>query len=129
MLTHFYYGILRSASFELELLELFILIYHYVNILDTSGFWGPWTYAESTFSNEYFRLLFEEEWTEKKTHKVCWIVFMILDLDALGYRKHFDFVLKRRIPPIKPLLREEVPPLLTAAPPSSIVKGLLSVTQ
>jgi len=36
---------------------------------DRSGFWGPWTYAESTFSNEYFRLLFEETWTEKKTHK------------------------------------------------------------
>jgi len=36
---------------------------------DRSGFWGPWTYAESTFSNEYFRLMFEEKWTPKKTHK------------------------------------------------------------
>jgi len=35
---------------------------------DRSGFWGPWTRAEATFSNELFRLLFEEEWTEKKTH-------------------------------------------------------------
>ena len=25
-----------------------------------SGFWGPWTFAETTFSNEYFRLLIEE---------------------------------------------------------------------
>jgi len=37
--------------------------------LDASGFWGPWTFAESTFSNEYFRLLVEEKWTEKKTHE------------------------------------------------------------
>jgi cytochrome c peroxidase len=36
---------------------------------DVSGFWGPWTNAETTFSNEYFRLLLEEKWTEKKTHK------------------------------------------------------------
>lgn len=27
---------------------------------DASGFWGPWTNAETTFSNEYFRLLLEE---------------------------------------------------------------------
>lgn len=32
-------------------------------------FWGPWTNAESTFSNEYFRLLVEEKWTVKKTHQ------------------------------------------------------------
>jgi cytochrome c peroxidase len=25
-----------------------------------SGYWGPWTHAETTFSNEYFRLLVEE---------------------------------------------------------------------
>ena len=25
-----------------------------------SGYWGPWTFAETTFSNEYFRLLLEE---------------------------------------------------------------------
>merc|ERR1711963_528361 len=35
---------------------------------DRSGFYGPWTHAESTMSNEYYRLIFEEEWTEKKTH-------------------------------------------------------------
>jgi cytochrome c peroxidase len=35
---------------------------------DASGYWGPWTYAESTFSNEFFRLLFAEKWREKKTH-------------------------------------------------------------
>ena len=35
---------------------------------NASGFWGPCTYAESTFSNEYFRLLIEEKWTPKKTH-------------------------------------------------------------
>ena len=36
---------------------------------DRSGFWGPWTYAESTFSNEYYRLMIEEKWTPKTTHK------------------------------------------------------------
>lgn len=36
---------------------------------DRSGFWGPWTRAENTFSNEYFRLLVEEKWTPKRTHK------------------------------------------------------------
>jgi cytochrome c peroxidase len=36
---------------------------------EASGFWGPWTNAETTFSNEYFRLLLEEKWTVKKTHK------------------------------------------------------------
>lgn len=36
---------------------------------DASGYWGPWTNAETTFSNEYFRLILEEKWTVKKTHK------------------------------------------------------------
>lgn len=36
---------------------------------DASGYWGPWTFAESTFSNEYFRLLIEEKWTPKRTHE------------------------------------------------------------
>lgn len=35
---------------------------------DRSGFWGPWTNAETTFSNEYFRLLLEERWSPKTTH-------------------------------------------------------------
>ena len=35
---------------------------------DASGFWGPWTNAETTFSNEYFRLLIEERWSPKLTH-------------------------------------------------------------
>ena len=34
-----------------------------------SGYWGPWTNAETTFSNEYFRLLVEEKWTPKTTHE------------------------------------------------------------
>mmetsp|Transcript_4210 Transcript_4210/g.10156 ORF Transcript_4210/g.10156 Transcript_4210/m.10156 type:complete len:324 (-) Transcript_4210:137-1108(-) len=34
-----------------------------------SGFWGPWTFAETTFSNEYFRLLVEERWSPKLTHE------------------------------------------------------------
>ena len=37
--------------------------------IDASGYWGPWTNAETTFSNEYFRLLLEEKWTLKKTHE------------------------------------------------------------
>ena len=36
--------------------------------VENSGYWGPWTNAETTFSNEYFRLLVEEKWTEKKDH-------------------------------------------------------------
>eukprot|EP00934_Nitzschia_sp_Nitz4_P002817 Nitzschia sp. Nitz4//scaffold84_size84139//59534//60601//NITZ4_005207-RA/size84139-processed-gene-0.20-mRNA-1//-1//CDS//3329559060//2807//frame0 len=35
---------------------------------DASGFWGPWTNAETTFSTEYFRLLLEERWSPKFTH-------------------------------------------------------------
>ena len=33
---------------------------------DRSGFEGPWTNAPTTFSNEYFRLLVEEKWVERK---------------------------------------------------------------
>lgn len=36
---------------------------------DRSGYWGPWTFAENTFSNEYFRLLVEERWSPKMTHE------------------------------------------------------------
>ena len=36
---------------------------------DASGYWGPWSNAETTFSNEYFRLLLEEQWTIKRTHE------------------------------------------------------------
>ena len=36
---------------------------------DRSGYWGPWTNAENTFSNEYFRLLLEERWSPKATHR------------------------------------------------------------
>jgi cytochrome c peroxidase len=35
---------------------------------DRSGYWGPWTFAENTFSNEYFRLLVEERWSPKVSH-------------------------------------------------------------
>jgi cytochrome c peroxidase len=35
---------------------------------DASGYWGPWTFAENTMSNEYFRLLVEERWSPKTTH-------------------------------------------------------------
>ena len=33
---------------------------------DRSGFSGPWTFAPTTFSNEYFRLLLSEKWKENK---------------------------------------------------------------
>ena len=35
---------------------------------DRSGFWGPWTYGENAFSNDYFVFLLEKKWTQKKTH-------------------------------------------------------------
>ena len=34
-----------------------------------SGYWGPWTFAENTFSNEYFRLLVQETWAPKLFHE------------------------------------------------------------
>eukprot|EP00933_Yihiella_yeosuensis_P006750 TRINITY_DN111522_c0_g1_i1.p1 TRINITY_DN111522_c0_g1~~TRINITY_DN111522_c0_g1_i1.p1 ORF type:complete len:350 (-),score=100.23 TRINITY_DN111522_c0_g1_i1:353-1402(-) len=37
--------------------------------LDRSGFWGPWTRAPTTVSNEYYRELLENTWTIKTTHK------------------------------------------------------------
>jgi cytochrome c peroxidase len=36
---------------------------------ERSGFWGPWTRAPTTMSNEYFRELIENTWTIKTTHK------------------------------------------------------------
>ena len=36
---------------------------------NASGYWGPWTRAESTFSNQYFVMLLSEKWTPKKTHE------------------------------------------------------------
>jgi catalase (peroxidase I) len=33
---------------------------------DRSGFWGPWTRAPTSFTNEYFRELLENTWTVKK---------------------------------------------------------------
>ena len=34
---------------------------------DASGYDGPWTFAETTFSNEYFRLLLDEKWKPRTT--------------------------------------------------------------
>lgn len=33
---------------------------------DASGYDGPWTFAPTTFSNEFYRLLIEERWTLRK---------------------------------------------------------------
>ena len=61
---------------------------------DRSGFWGPWTHAESTLSNEYFRLMFEEKWTPKKTHKgillkaVCFH-FLMRKISVFILKKNF----------------------------------------
>ena len=35
---------------------------------DRSGFWGPWTYGENAFSNDYFKVLLQKKWTVKATH-------------------------------------------------------------
>ena len=48
--------------------SLFFLIYIHFSSTDRSGFWGPWTNAETTFSNEYYRLLLEERWSPKLSH-------------------------------------------------------------
>lgn len=34
--------------------------------LDRSGFDGPWTFSPTTFTNDYFKLLFDEKWSWKK---------------------------------------------------------------
>ncbi|GAA6005528.1 hypothetical protein JCM11491_003674 [Sporobolomyces phaffii] len=34
--------------------------------VDRSGFEGPWSYSPISFSNEYYRLLFDEKWQERK---------------------------------------------------------------
>jgi len=31
-----------------------------------SGFEGPWTFSPTTFTNDYFKLLFDEKWVERK---------------------------------------------------------------
>lgn len=36
---------------------------------DRSGFKGPWTRAPTTFSNEFFRVLLEEQWAENMNYK------------------------------------------------------------
>ncbi|CAH7670654.1 cytochrome c peroxidase, partial [Phakopsora pachyrhizi] len=33
---------------------------------DRSGFVGPWTFSPTTFTNDYFKLLFDEKWQPKK---------------------------------------------------------------
>ncbi|RKO89782.1 heme peroxidase, partial [Blyttiomyces helicus] len=33
---------------------------------DRSGFEGPWTFAPTTFSNDYFKKLLEEKWVDRK---------------------------------------------------------------
>jgi len=33
---------------------------------DRSGFDGPWNFSPTTFSNEYFRVLLDEKWTERR---------------------------------------------------------------
>ena len=44
---------------------LFSLLYNTIFIAST----GPWTRAETTFSNDYFRVLLEEKWEAKKVHE------------------------------------------------------------
>jgi cytochrome c peroxidase len=46
-----------------------ILVKYHSWIIEKDLFIGPWTRAETTFSNEYFRLLLEEPWILKTTHE------------------------------------------------------------
>jgi cytochrome c peroxidase len=34
--------------------------------VDRSGFDGPWTFSPTTFTNDYFKLLFDEKWSWRK---------------------------------------------------------------
>ena len=36
---------------------------------ERSNQWGPWTRSPTSFSNEYYRLLLEENWTLKTQHQ------------------------------------------------------------
>jgi cytochrome c peroxidase len=33
---------------------------------DRSGFEGPWTFSPTTFTNDYYKLLFDEKWVWRK---------------------------------------------------------------
>lgn len=35
---------------------------------EASGYWGPWNFSETAFSNQFFIDLLEKTWTEKKDH-------------------------------------------------------------
>lgn len=35
---------------------------------EASGYWGPWNFSETVFSNQYFVLMTSEKWTLKQTH-------------------------------------------------------------
>jgi len=35
---------------------------------DRSGYWGPWSLSANSFSNEYYRLILDEDWKVKKRH-------------------------------------------------------------
>jgi len=50
---------------------------------NASGYWGPWTRAETTFSNEYFNALLNETWTPKKTHNGMCCYCLLLYVCAL----------------------------------------------
>ena len=33
---------------------------------DRSGFEGPWSYSPTTFTNDYYKLMYDEKWTQRK---------------------------------------------------------------
>ena len=75
MYTSFYFVSILISPFIASSLPfsdiIFDFIFHFPGFchLDNSGFVGPWSFAPNSFSNEYFRLLVEEKWVPKKTHK------------------------------------------------------------
>ncbi|KAJ5944385.1 hypothetical protein N7516_004553 [Penicillium verrucosum] len=68
---------------------------------DRSGFDGPWNFSPTLFTNEFFRLLVEEKWTQKKwngpiqfTDKTTGTLMMLPTDMALvkdkGFKKHVE---------------------------------------
>lgn len=70
-------GLMRRCDFVTVMLVVVVVAVVFIIIrltiaalfsIHIVGYWGPWTNAETTFSNEYYRLLLDERWSPKLSH-------------------------------------------------------------